>query len=291
VEITRILAPGDIVGESAVWSVTRQSLLWVDIIGRRIQEWSPGTGAHRIWTTPDLVTSIGLRRDGGAVVGLRAEVALWDFGAVFAPLARPEPDRPDNRLNEGRVGPDGAFWVGTMQDNIAADDGPKPITASTGAFHRVWPDGRVESMTPAVFGICNTMAWDDQGRFLCADTLANSLIAYDWSPRGLSRPRPFARHDRGLPDGSALDAAGGLWNARVGGARVVRFAPDGTVTHLVELPCAAPTSCALGGRDLRTLYVTSARFGLPPAQAREPDQGAVFAIEVETPGRAEHLFG
>lgn len=290
-KVTRVMSLGDIVGESAVWSVARQSLLWVDIVGRRIHEFEPATGAHRGWPTPDLVTSIGLRRDGGAVVGLRTEVALWDFGQAFVPLARPEPGRPENRLNEGRVGPDGAFWVGTMQDNIAQDGSPKPIVEKTGAFHRVWPDGRVEPMTEASFGICNTMAWDDQGRFICADTLANSLIAFDWSPDGLTDPRFFARHERGLPDGSTLDAAGGLWNARVVGGCVVRFDPDGAVSQVVDLPCAAPTSCALGGPELRTLFVTSARFGLSEAQSRHPDQGAVFAIEVDVPGRPEHLFG
>ena len=290
-KVTRILSPGDVVGESAVWSVARQSLLWVDIVGRRIHELDPATGEHRDWPTPDLVTSVGLRRDGGAVVGLRTQVTLWDFGAAFIPLARPEPERPDNRLNEGRVGPDGAFWVGTMQDNIAEDGSPKPIVETSGAFHRVWPDGRVESMTEASFGICNTMAWDDQDRFLCADTLANRLIAFDWSPDGLANPRLFARHERGLPDGSTLDAAGGLWNARVGGGCVVRFSPDGAVSQVVDLPCAAPTSCALGGPDLRTLFVTSARFGLSETRGRHPDQGAVYAIEVDTPGRPEHLFG
>ena len=33
-------------------------------------------------------------------------------------------DLPDNRLNEGRVGPDGAFWVGTMQNNLNPDGSP-----------------------------------------------------------------------------------------------------------------------------------------------------------------------
>src|SRR3712207_8881223 len=53
----------------------------------------------------------GLRRDGGAVVGLTREVTLWDYTAHFKPLATPEPNLAGNRLNEGRVGPDGAFWV------------------------------------------------------------------------------------------------------------------------------------------------------------------------------------
>ena len=80
---------------------------------------------HEVWPAPDFPTSIGLRADGGAIVGLRDRVALWDYGGEFRTLAIIEPDLPDNRLNEGRVGPDGAFWVGTMQNNLHPDGAPK----------------------------------------------------------------------------------------------------------------------------------------------------------------------
>jgi len=57
------------------------------------------------------------------------------------------------------------------------------------------------------------------------------------------------------------------------------------------LPCLAPTSCAFGGEQLRTLLVTSARFGLPADRQSDPDQGAVFALDVGVAGRPEFLFG
>lgn len=65
---------------------------------------------HEAWPAPDFPTSIGLRTDGGAIVAMLDRVALWDYGGEFRTLAIIEPDLPDNRLNEGRVGPDGAFW-------------------------------------------------------------------------------------------------------------------------------------------------------------------------------------
>ncbi len=65
-----ILAAADTVGESLVWDDRRNLLAWVDIIGRRIHRLDPQTGAHEVWPTPGRVTSIGLRGDGGAIVGL-----------------------------------------------------------------------------------------------------------------------------------------------------------------------------------------------------------------------------
>ena len=108
----------DIVGESAVYDERRDALVWVDIGGKRIHRLHLAERRHEAWSVPDFPTSIGLRADGGAIVGLRDRVALWDYGGEFRTLAIVEPDLPDNRLNEGRVGPDGAFWVGTMQNNL-----------------------------------------------------------------------------------------------------------------------------------------------------------------------------
>ena len=97
----------DIVGESLVYDDRRDALVWVDIGGKRIHRLRLADKSHESWPAPDFPTSIGLRKDGGAIVGLRDRVATWDFGGAFETLAVVEPDLPDNRLNEGRVGPDG----------------------------------------------------------------------------------------------------------------------------------------------------------------------------------------
>lgn len=290
--VRRILPCGNSVGESAVWCARTRRVFWVDIVGRSIHALESGSDRHQSWPTPEIATSIGLREDGGAIVGLSRHVTLWEYEHEFEPLACPEPDLPDNRLNEGKVGPEGAFWVGTMQNNIDAAGEPLPMNRSSGAFYRVWPSGQVETLTPREFGICNTMAWDSAGRFLCADTLLNALYAFDFQPHGIASRHDFGTpFSRGLPDGSALDAEGFLWNCRVGGGCVVRFAPDGVVDRIVNLPCSAPTSCTFGGEDLRTLFITSARFGLPSERRSHPDEGALFAFEPGVAGRPEHLFG
>ena len=104
-----VFGAANIVGESAVYDERRDALVWVDIGGKRIHRLHLAERRHEAWPVPDFPTSIGLRTDGGAIVGLRDRVALWDYGGEFRTLAIIEPDLPDNRLNEGRVGPDGAF--------------------------------------------------------------------------------------------------------------------------------------------------------------------------------------
>ena len=222
----------DTVGESLVWDERTAHLVWVDIVGRRIHRLDPASGAHERWPTPDFVTSIGLRDDGGAVVGLRRAVALWEFGGTFETLAVPEPERPGNRLNEGVVGPDGAFWVGTMEDNLTDDGTPRDIERSSGAIHRVLADGSTRRLTDQDIGLVNTLVWLPDGRLVTADTLTNELHTYEHDAvlGTLSERRRFAEpFERGLPDGSCLDEEGFLWNCRVvGGQCLARFAPDGT---------------------------------------------------------------
>ena len=293
-EAALVLDAADIVGESVVYDERRVALLWVDIVGKRIHRFFLGDRRHEVWPTRDFPTSIGLRADGGAIVGLRDRVALWDYGEDFRTLAIIEPDLPDNRLNEGRVGPDGAFWVGTMQDNLNPDGSPREITRDSGAIYRVDRDGQVAQLTPRDFGIANTMAWTEDARFLTADTTRNAIYAYDFRAGALTNKRVFAPPlDRGAPDGSCLDADGRLWTCRVGGgACVACFRPDGALDRLVELPCAWPTSCTFGGPQFATLYVTSARFTMTAEYiANHPAEGALFAVQVGARGQPEHRFG
>jgi sugar lactone lactonase YvrE len=291
---TLVLNAADIVGESIVYDNRRDAMLWVDIGGKRIHRLSLSEWRHELWQAPDIPTSIGLRVDGGAIVGLRDRVALWDYGDEFRTLAVVEPDLPDNRLNEGRVGPDGTFWVGTMQNNIHSNGSPKEMTRDSGAIYKIDRNGHVSQLTPREFGITNTMTWTVDGRFLTADTTRNTIYVYDLANGELANKRIFAAPlDRGAPDGSSLDTDGRLWNCRVGGgACVACFSPEGGLDRLVELPCTWPTSCAFGGSEFATLYVTSARFTMTAEHiADHPQEGGLFAVEVSARGQPEPRFG
>ena len=290
-----VLDARDTVGESVVWDDRSHRLVWIDIIGRRIHRLDPATGAGELWRTPDFPTSLGLRRDGGAIVGLLRDIHLWDFDSGWTPFATPEPALPLNRLNEGAVAPDGSYWVGTMRNNFQPDGTPVATNARTGAYYRIDPGGAVSRLLPNIHGIPNTMAWTDDGRFLTADTTLNEIRSHRLAAGGgLEDPQPFAAgFPRGLPDGSCLDEEGFLWNCRVvGGACVVRFAPDGTVDRVVDLPCSWPTSCTFGGPNLDVLYVTSARFTMD-AQHLEahPLEGGLWAVAAGVRGRPCHRFG
>lgn len=286
---------GDWTGEGAVWHDREGALYWVDISRFLIHRLDPASAAVRTWFFDEPVTAIGLTtRDDTLIVATGSKVILWQPGNdARADFANPHRNWPKERFNDGRPDPAGNLWLGTMQNNV----GPKGEHLETtdnamGRLFRVAPDGS-STVEKAGIGISNTFAWSpDAGRFYTGDTLANVIWAFDYDAAtgAIAGERPFfAGFDRGLPDGSAVDSAGYLWNARYGGSCIVRVAPDGAIDRIVEMPVAAVTTCTFGGPELKTLYITTAGGGGGQA-AGEPFAGGLFALAVDTPGLAEHRF-
>jgi sugar lactone lactonase YvrE len=284
----------NMVGESLVWNQKRNTLHWVDIIQKQVYSLDFSTKKLKIDSAPDFITSIGLTDDGRAIIGLIKEVVLWDFDQVWLDFATIEGDNLDVRLNEGVVGPDGQFWVGTMQKNFTDQGLPLTIDKHLGRIYRIAQSGKVSSPTDDLFGITNTFVWPNASRFVTADTLTNTLYDYPLSPSGELGQRQVLLKDyaRGLPDGSCVDEEGYVWNCRVvGGACVVRICPNGEVDRVVELPCTWPTSCAFAGPNLNRLFITSARFSMNSAHLEaNPHEGGLFSIDVGVKGLLPNLF-
>ena len=121
------------------------------------------------------------RQRWGAVVAIDRRQYLFNFGDRFDTLVVPEPNQPDNRLNEAAADPQGRLWVGTMQNNIAADGAPKSIEGRKGSLYRIEASGECRRACDDAFAITNTLVWRDNV-LITADTLAGELYAYDYDP-------------------------------------------------------------------------------------------------------------
>ena len=80
--------------------------------------------------------------------------------------------------------------------------------------------------------------------------------------------------------------------ARFDGSCLARYAPDGRLDRLVTTPVSRPSHVTFGGPGLSTLYITTARFRLPPDRlAAEPMAGGVIAMESSVKGLPEPRWG
>jgi L-arabinonolactonase len=142
----------------------------------------------------------------------------------------------------------------------------------------------------------NTFAWSpDKTRFYTADSVRQIMWVFDYDVEtgAISNRREFFSlvGTNIIPDGSTVDAEGFLWNAQWNGWRIVRYAPDGSIDRIVEMPVACPTSCIFGGENLNNLYVTSARKGQTVNRLeQQPDAGALFVLDVGVRGIWQDAF-
>jgi sugar lactone lactonase YvrE len=275
-------------GESPTWSARESALYWVDITERRIHRLRLAEGAHDQWTLPAVVGCLGLREAGGLVVALRTGLHLFDpaTGALTL-LCHPEADLPGNRYNDGRVGPDGSFWVGTMDERADKQ--------AIGRLYRLGADGRCELKADGV-KVSNGLAFSPDARWLYhSDSRGAAIFRYAHDPAtGAIGPRELfaaVAPEHGRPDGAAVDVEGCYWSCGISAGRLNRYSPDGTLMEYVELPVTHPTMPCFGGPDLRTLYVTSLREGLSEdALAGQPLAGGVFALRPGVAGLPTPLY-
>jgi sugar lactone lactonase YvrE len=246
----------------------------------------PTTSSVESLPMPSVVGSIGLCRSGPGrlIVAMQTGLYILDFATGWLDFrGDPERDQSENRFNDGRVDRRGRFWTGTMND---------ARREPTGALYRVGIDRSVTKMRDDII-VPNSICWrPDDGIMYFSDTYREIILTYrfDADAGTISAPKTFVetRGQKGRPDGSTVDSEGFVWNAEFGGGRVVRYDPDGHVDRVVSLPVTQPSSCAFGGPNLDTLFITSATQRLSEEAPREqPLAGGLFAIDVGVRGLPE----
>jgi sugar lactone lactonase YvrE len=287
-QLVQAVPSEDLLGESPLWCVRTQSLLWLDIDRATLHRHHPASGRHDSFRfRARAVGSMALRRRSGVVIALDSTLHTFEFETGrLELLCEVEPALADTRLNDGRCDAMGRLWVGTMDNGLA-----RP----SGAFYRVDANAQVTRQFGDVI-VSNTVAIaPDQRTLYFSDTRRHVTWAFDLdvTAGALSNRRIFVDYrERGeRPDGACIDVEGGVWTAIFAGSRVVRYTSDGRVDRTIALPVTNPTCVCLGGEELRTLYITTARMFLTEDRLRaEPLAGSVLAVEVDVRGLPEQRF-
>ena len=279
-----------VLGESPLWSPDEAALYWVDINNPTVHRLDPATGERKRWLIETETGSIGLAGPGRLVAGLRTGAHYLDLetGGIEK-ICDPEGEGRfnENRMNDGKVDRAGRFWVGTMND---------PGHAPQGTLWRIDGEGNAEPMMREI-RIPNALCWSpDSSVMYFTDSYSHRIWAFDFDLDAgtFENKRVFAEipEDEGVPDGATVDEDGFVWCAHMFGAKVSRLAPDGSVERTIALPVPQVTSCAFGGPDLATLYITTASLRMDRAAlSQQPLAGALFAADPGVRGLPEPVFG
>jgi len=273
------------VAESPVWAAANRKLLFCDVGAGKINALSVDSGARETWELPEVVGSFGLCRSGRLVVALRHRVVLFDPGTrALTDLTLSIVEPATNRLNDGKVGPDGAFWVGSMDENTPR----QPL----GSLYRVTADGRIEKRSE-YYHVSNGLAWSPDGRIMYH---SDSTLAYievwdfDATTGGMSNHRLIRKlnDNDGRPDGAAMDADGNYWSAGVTAGCINCFSPAGHLLEKLPFPVPGPTMPCFADEFI---YVTSLRDGKSPDILQQfPTLGGLFRARSPVAGAPIPLF-
>jgi sugar lactone lactonase YvrE len=230
---------------------------------------------------PQETGCIVLSSGGGILASMEDGIYRLAEDGSIAP-AHPKTQIAGSRFNDGKVGPDGRLYVGTMRRE------------GGGEFYRLDAEGSLESLFGDV-RISNGLDWSpDLSTLYYCDTPTRRIDAFDFDANSgeLRNRRPviFIPEGMGSPDGLTIDAHGNLWIALWNGGAIVKADPrSGLILDRIEIPAARPTCCAFAGPELDELYITSASLDSLPSE--EPLAGCLFRIVLDVPGRAPFRFG
>jgi sugar lactone lactonase YvrE len=279
------VAPTAQLGEGPRWDATTETLLWVDIPGRCVHRYDPGTGQDALFPVADVVSLALPRHGGGVVVGLPSGLHVLD-GERTSLLAGIEAERSDTRTNDGACDAAGRAWVGTM---------PFDERSPVAGLYRVDADLTVTTVLSGTT-ISNGLGWSPDGKrfyFVDSPTCRIDVFDFDQADGALENRRPLAavEVEGAVPDGLNVDAEGCVWVALHGGWGLNRYSPEGELVAEVRLPMAKITSCCFGGPELLDLYVTTRREGLSAAElVEQPLAGALLRLDVGVAGLPTHAF-
>jgi sugar lactone lactonase YvrE len=276
-------------GEAPIWSLEQDALIWLDVRSAALNRFDPMTGVNKAWTLPVRHPGAFTLCTGGVAIATGHGFFRFDFaGEAFDRVGDVPIDPAKFRFNDGKADRQGRFWIGSM---LMAFDRHGP---GAGTYY-CYEDGQWKAGIEGI-SVPNGTAFSPDGTVMYrSESMVGKILAYDYDPATgtPSNERLFAQMPEGfgIPDGGTVDSQGGLWSAIPfgDGGRVARFTPDGKLDFFVEVPVMAPTMVAFGGKDLKTLFITSGRMeavmNLPPSELG----GDIFAFDTSFQGIPEAL--
>ena len=287
-EVELVIDSKSELGEGAIWNYKAGELMWVNIKGKILNFYNPGTGNNKEMFTGQMIGTVVPTESGAVLVALQN--GIYNFNPETGSkklLVSPEEHLPNNRFNDGKCDPAGRFWAGTM-----STVGEK----NAGTLYRFNGDSTIHKMVENV-SISNGIVWSqDKTKMYYIDTPTQKVMGYDYNDKSgeIANAKVAVEipSEMGHPDGMTIDAEGNIWVALWGGFAVGCWNPEtGKLIRTVEVPAKNVTSCAFGDNDLGTLYITTAREGNNDEElAKYPYSGGVFKTRPGVKGVEAFFF-
>lgn len=263
-------------GEGAIWNHKTQELYWIDIEKKTLNIYNPKIKTNKILSMPSRIGTVVPFKTNQVLSALEDGVYKTNLETGDSELfINMQEALIGSRLNDGKCDPSGRFWVGSMHLEQKQGHAKLFNINNSGALNM-----QIDSVT-----ISNGIVWtSDKTKMYYIDTPTSEIKVYDYDDDTgtISNAKIVVKipESLGYPDGMAIDENDMLWVGMWNGNAVIQFNPNtGKVIQKIEVPAHNITSCAFGGKDLKTLYITSARVDMTEEELKKyPLSGSVFKV-------------
>ncbi len=274
-----------ILGESTLWISRFDSIFFVDIKKKKILSLHTKKNKKNIFKVDKEIGFISFIEKNIFVFGLKSEIRIVDLKKGETIISIPiELNKPNNRINDGKVDPSGRLWFGTM------DNFEKKQTGSLYCLDSYFNLHKVDSK----YFITNGPAFIDKDNFYHTDSKKKIIYRIRINKKfKIVKKTIFLKFSKseGSPDGMTTDIKNNLWVCHYHASKISVYDLKGNKIHQIKLPAKNITNCTFGGHDNRELFVSTARKGMSNKEIKQfPLSGSLFKIKTNLKGKKTKFF-
>ncbi len=268
-------------GEGPRW---HDGKLWFSDFYRHVVETvTPSGERETVLEVPEQPSGLGWLPNGDLLVVSMLDRKLLRWNGKDTVVHADLSALVEKPCNDMVVDTDGRAYVGNFGFNRHVGDEPANTHLTI-----VEPDGTISTGPDDLFFPNGTVITPDGATLIVGETMGQKLTAFDRDPNtgALSNRRLWADLGPHFPDGTCLDAEGGIWVADPRNGQAFRVVEGGQITDRVSCGEGRHAfACMLGGQNGTTLFVVTNTGSGPGAAASL--NGRIETVEVAVAGAGQ----
>ena len=275
-----------VLGEGTLWAPTLNSIFFVDIKKKKIFILNTKSKKRKVLKVNKEIGFVSHIKRNIFVLGLKSELRIVNLvSKKILYSIKIEPEKKNNRINDGKTDAMGRLWFGTM-DNLERK-------ISSGSLYCLDNNLKLHKIDRKYF-ITNGPAFLDSNNFYHTDSRKRIIYKIKVNNKlKILKKSIFLKFNKmsGSPDGMTTDVKNNLWVCHYGGGCISVYNLKAIKIHKINLPAKNITNCTFGGSKNNELYISTARKGLKTNELKKyPLSGSLFKIKINIKGKKTISF-
>jgi len=258
-----------------VWVPRLNSIFCVDIKKKKILILNIATNKKKVLNVNKEIGFISHIKRNIFILGLKSELRIVNLkNTQTLHSIKIEPEKPDNRINDGKTDPAGRLWFGTMDNLEKKSSGSLYCLDNYLKLHKV--DSKYFTTNGPAFLDNNNFYYTDSRKRLIYKIKINNKFK-------IVKKAVFLKFNEidGSPDGMTTDIKNNLWICHYRGSRISVYDLMGNKIHKIKIPAKNITNCTFGGASNKELFISTARKGMKPKEIKKyPLSGNLFKVRL-----------